>query len=219
MILLDPTDEGAANIKLILLCSEDMSGLKINFSKSEVVVVGKPTGERERIANMLNCKLTSFPISYLRLPVSDKRLQVSDWEFLTGKVGHRVDPWQGLFLASTGRLDLTNSCLSILPMFAMILYMLYKATHVEMDRVRSRLFWEGVGDKRKYHMVDWATVCKAKEFGGLGILDTRNMNIALMLKWIWKLYQGAEGLWVDLLKAKYLGERDFFASENPSKGS
>jgi hypothetical protein len=104
-------------------------------------------------------------------------------------------------------------------MFAMSLYMLYEATHVEMDRVRSRFFWEGVGKKRKYHMVDWAAVCKPKEFGGLGILNTTNMNIALMLKWIWKLYQGAEGLWVDLLKAKYLGERDFFASENPSKGS
>jgi hypothetical protein len=63
---------------LILLCFEDMSGLKINFSKSEVVVVGRPTGERERIANMLNCKLTSFPISYSGLPVSDKRLRVSD---------------------------------------------------------------------------------------------------------------------------------------------
>jgi hypothetical protein len=59
---------------------------------------------------------TTFPISYLGLPVSDKRLRVSDWEFLTGKVGHRVDPWQGLFLASAGRVELTNSCLSGLPM-------------------------------------------------------------------------------------------------------
>jgi hypothetical protein len=65
-------------------------------------------------------------------------------------------------------------------MFAMSLYMLYEATHVEMDRDRSRFFWEGVGEKRKYHMVDWATVCKPKEFGVLGILNTRNVNIALM---------------------------------------
>jgi hypothetical protein len=42
-------------------------------------------------------------------------------------------------------------------------------------------------------MVDWATVCKPKEFGGLGILNTRHMNIAMMLKWIWKLYQNAKG--------------------------
>jgi hypothetical protein len=53
-------------------------------------------------------------------------------------------------------------------MFAMSLYMLFDATHVEMDRVRSHFFWEGVGEKRKYHMVDWATVCKPKEFGAWG---------------------------------------------------
>jgi hypothetical protein len=45
------------------------------------------------------------------------------------------------------------------------------------------------------------------------------MNIALLLKWIWKLYQGAEGLWADLLRAKYLGERDIFAAETPTRGS
>jgi hypothetical protein len=38
---------------------------------------------------------------------------------------------------------------------------------------------------------------------GSGILNTKSMNIALMLKWIWKLYQGAEGLWADLIRAKY----------------
>jgi hypothetical protein len=89
----------------------------------------------------------------------------------------------------------------------------------EFSIVRSRFFWEGVGEKRKYHMVDWATVCKPKEYGGLGVLNTRLMNIAFLLKWIWKLYQGAEGLWVDILKAKYLGDRDIFAHETPQKGS
>jgi hypothetical protein len=29
-------------------------------------------------------------------------------------------------------------------------------------------------------MVDWATVCKSKAFGGLRILNTKLMNIALM---------------------------------------
>jgi hypothetical protein len=60
-------------------------------------------------------------------------------------------------------------------------------------------------------MVDWATVCKPREFGGLGILNTKFVIIALMLKWIWKLYQNAEGLWADLIRAKYLGEDDLFS--------
>jgi hypothetical protein len=45
------------------------------------------------------------------------------------------------------------------------------------------------------------------------------MNIALMLKWIWKLYQGAEGLWADLLRAKYLRGNDLFSPLVPTKGS
>jgi hypothetical protein len=68
-------------------------------------------------------------------------------------------------------------------------------------------------------MVDWATVCKPRECGGLGILNTKHMNIALMLKWIWKLYQNAEGLWADLLRAKYLGDEDLFSPLVPTKGS
>ncbi|KAK1693054.1 hypothetical protein QYE76_009751 [Lolium multiflorum] len=68
-------------------------------------------------------------------------------------------------------------------------------------------------------MVDWATVCKPREFGGLGILNTKFMNIALMLKWIWKIYQNEEGLWADLLRAKYLGDHDLFSPVVPTKGS
>jgi hypothetical protein len=68
-------------------------------------------------------------------------------------------------------------------------------------------------------MVDWATVCKPREFGGLGILNTKVMNIALLLKWIWKIYQDANGLWVDLIRAKYLGNNDLFSPAVPPKGS
>jgi hypothetical protein len=142
-----------------------MSGLKINFDKSEVFVTGVTEEEKHRVADMLNCKLGSLPMKYLGLPMSDRPLRVADWCFLPEQVGHRVDPWQGLFLAAAGRLELTNSYLSSLPMFAMGIYLLHDATHLAMDRPRSRFFWEGVGNKRKYHMVDWATVCKPKEVG------------------------------------------------------
>jgi hypothetical protein len=178
--LIEPTDAGIANLKLILVSFELMSGLKINLSKSEVVVVGSTAVEQERVALLLNCRLGKFPIMYLGLPVSDKTLRASDWEFLTTKVGRRVDPWQGTFLASASRMELTNSCLSSLPMFALSLFMLFDLTHAVFDKVRSRFFWEGVGDKHKYHMVDWATVCLPTTFGGLGILNTRHINIALM---------------------------------------
>jgi hypothetical protein len=125
MVMIEPTDMGIASHKLIFLCFENMFRLKINFDKSEVIVTGVMAREQIRVANMLNCKLGSFPMKYLGLPVSDRLLRGADWSFLPEKVGHRVDPWQGLFLASAGRLELTNSYLSSLPMFAMGIFMLH----------------------------------------------------------------------------------------------
>jgi hypothetical protein len=149
----------------MLLLFEKMSGLKINFDKSEVVVMGIPPDSQRRVANMLNYRLGKFPITYLGQPISDKPLRIADWEFLLELVGHRVDPWQGLFLGEAGCLELTNSCLSSLPLFVMSLYLLHDGTHKGMDRPRARFFWEGVEEKWKYHMVDWVTVCKPKELG------------------------------------------------------
>ena len=51
-----------------------MSGLTINFAKSEVMVLGYSPSEAQRIANRLNCRLGSFPTTYLGLPISDNRL-------------------------------------------------------------------------------------------------------------------------------------------------
>jgi hypothetical protein len=68
-------------------------------------------------------------------------------------------------------------------------------------------------------MVDRDTVCKTREFGGLRILNMKFKKISLMIKWVWKLYHDAEGLWEDLLWDKYLGGKDLFSPLVPSKGS
>ena len=110
-----------------------------------------------------------------------------------------------------------NASLSSLPQFAMGLFLLPEGVHAKMDTPWSRFFWEGSGPKRKYHMVKWAAVSRPKDLAGLGITNTRILNIALMCKWIWKLSQGTTGLWVDLLRAKYFPNGNFF--EGVARGS
>jgi hypothetical protein len=44
--------------------------------------------------------------------------------------------------------------------------------------------------------------------GGLGIVDTKLMNMCLMVKWFWKLHVHEEGLWVDIIRNKYLLSND-----------
>jgi hypothetical protein len=56
------------------MCFEDMSGLKVNYHKSKVILMRKPMGEQQRVANMLNCNLGAVPFMFLGLPILDRRL-------------------------------------------------------------------------------------------------------------------------------------------------
>jgi hypothetical protein len=58
----------------------------INFRKSEVMALGSMDLEKERIANMVNCKQETFAFTYLGLPIFDRAITALDWGPLTCKV-------------------------------------------------------------------------------------------------------------------------------------
>jgi hypothetical protein len=129
-----------ANLKFLLICFELLSGLKINFMKSEAIVTKVSREEQTRVANLLNCKEGSFPFTYLGFPIAHRKLTMLDWEGLVAMVGHRVDPWQGRFMSSAARLTLIKSSLSSLPTHAMGLFLLAEGVHVAFDKVLARFF-------------------------------------------------------------------------------
>jgi hypothetical protein len=59
--MIHPEDIHIANLKLLLICFEKMSGLPINFHKSAVMVLEPNALEEQRIANMLNCEQRTSP--------------------------------------------------------------------------------------------------------------------------------------------------------------
>jgi len=42
-----------------------------------------------------------------------------------------------------------------------------------------------------------------KKNGGIGIKDVRIMNVCLPAKWRWRLLEGENALWKDVLEEKY----------------
>jgi hypothetical protein len=58
----------------------------------------------------------------------------------------------------------------------------------KMDMHRASFLWSGDRNKKKYHLVSWPVVYLPKDLGGLGILDLDVMNISLLSKWLWKLF-------------------------------
>jgi hypothetical protein len=93
----------------------------------------------------------------------------------------------------------------------MALFLLADGTHAGFDKHRNRFFWEGQGTKKKFHWVNWQQICQPKRQGGLGVMNTKAINICLMAKWIWRMLarQDNDLLWLRLIRAKYRTE-DFF---------
>ena len=74
IIMVEGSETDISNLKFLLLCFQQMSGLKINFDKSDVMVMGYSPEDSLSIVNRLNCRLGSFPTTYLGTPFSDSRL-------------------------------------------------------------------------------------------------------------------------------------------------
>ncbi|KAE8798766.1 hypothetical protein D1007_25950 [Hordeum vulgare] len=202
MIMVSGSDSDIANLKFLLLCFEKMSGLKINFDKSEVVVLGYSEDEQHRITDNLNCKLAAFPILYLGMPLAESRILVSGFDPLVGLVASRAEPWCGRFTSKGSKSILISSNLASLPMYMMGIYILPEGVHSAFDKELARFFWHAGNGRPKYHMVKWTDICVPKDRGGWGIPASRRMNVALMLRWVWRILQGDGGLWLQLIEAK-----------------
>jgi hypothetical protein len=140
VICLEIDENSIANTKFLLYYFENMSGLKINYHKSEVMVLGVPVEESARIARMLNCKEGALPMKYLGILVSNKKMYFADLMFVGVKVEKRLPVWQGLHLSSRGKSILMESSLSSLPMYTMGMYLLPKEVHHKIDSSRAKFY-------------------------------------------------------------------------------
>ena len=59
----------AINLKLLLYSFELMTGLKINYMKSEVFLVGGDNDIATLYSNMFGCQVGKLPLKYLGVPV------------------------------------------------------------------------------------------------------------------------------------------------------
>ena len=69
IMFLDNDLEKARNLKCILLCFEMMSGMRINYDKSEIVPLNLDDQDTLEISDSFGCPAGTFPIKYLGIPL------------------------------------------------------------------------------------------------------------------------------------------------------
>ncbi|WVZ88012.1 hypothetical protein U9M48_034574, partial [Paspalum notatum var. saurae] len=167
--------EQAKNMKLILCAFEKLSGLKINFHKSELFCYGEVKDFAEQYSEIFGCD----------------------------HFQKKLSGWKGKILSYGGRLVLINSVLSSLAMFMMSFFEVPKGIIKKLYFYRSTFFWQGDNHKKKCRLAKWKILCLPKDQGGLSIRNLEIHNTCLLSKWLFRLIN-EDGVWQNILKKKYL---------------
>lgn len=126
IICVEDDAETTQNMKIRLYIYGKMSGLKINFDKSELLMTYVDDEKIIMYADLFNCAVGQWPIKYLGVPVAGSRLHVKDWVMLHEKILKKLAGWQCSSLFAGGKLILIDACLSNIPAYAMSMYLIPK---------------------------------------------------------------------------------------------
>jgi hypothetical protein len=78
LLFLEDNLEKADNLKWLLLCFEQMTGMRINFDKSDLLTVRVEESRINEYSKIFCCKKGEFPIKYLGVPLHYTNLRKED---------------------------------------------------------------------------------------------------------------------------------------------
>jgi hypothetical protein len=155
------------------------------MDKSKLMITSAQQERVQQLAAIMGCKAGSFPIQYLGLPLSNRKLAKEHYRELIHMIQNKSANWKASLLSSGERLTLINSTLTPMLIFFMSTFRLPIWAIKEIDKIRRRFLWHGQKEQttaRYMSLVNWKIVTTPKNMGGLGIMDIQIMNQALLTK-------------------------------------
>ncbi|XP_071727606.1 uncharacterized protein [Rutidosis leptorrhynchoides] len=96
--------------------------LKVNLKKSNLYGIGVPKIEVDAMASYINCSAGSSPFTYLGLPIGVPTSNASTWLPIIEKYDKRLSDCKAKSISFDGRLTLTKSVLSSIPLYFFSLF-------------------------------------------------------------------------------------------------
>jgi hypothetical protein len=88
----------AKGLRLVLSAFEKLSGLKINFHRSELFCFGEANNKIKEYIWLFGCKEGAFPFRYLGIPMSPRKLSNGDWRMVEERFKKKLSSWKGKML-------------------------------------------------------------------------------------------------------------------------
>ncbi|XP_072052178.1 uncharacterized protein [Arachis hypogaea] len=180
-----PETETIVNYKRLLWCFELMSGLSINFDKSNLISVNCEQGWIDQACRLLGCQQAALSIRYLGISLGANPRLVRTWKPIIEKVEQKLSLWKAKVLNKAGKLVLIKLVLNSLPIYYLSLYKMPKAVADRIIALQRNFMWCKEDGTSGIPLVKWELVQAPKKAGGLGVGDAVLRNTALLFKWWW----------------------------------
>ena len=204
----------AARMKAILEDYATSIGLKINFQKSTLIPINIDHRRACELAGVFGCSVGSMPFTYLGLPMGTTRPSVLDLMPLVHVVERKTSTALSL-MSSGAKLTLVNSVVTLMLIYAMRTIKIHPKVIEHLDKLRRHCLWAKNSDDgiKNNSLAAWELVCRPKRCGGLGVIDLKTQNAALLLKYLFKFYNHEDVPWVELVWDAYYRNKIPHASE------
>lgn len=100
--------ESLTSLKTVLDDFSSMSGLQLNKRKSSIFIAGVSNEKKSQLLDIWGCPEGVFPVRYLGIPLSPRKLQIREYDSLILKMTNRVQSWCARFRSYAGRLQLVK---------------------------------------------------------------------------------------------------------------
>ena len=116
LIFLSCSPDAVSETKQILELFEHDTGLSINYHKTTFLPIGVPDDIALELATAFGTTVSSFPQTYLGLPLSPQKISVADCLPLISNCDKHLSGWRASLLNRAMRLTLSAAVLSSIPL-------------------------------------------------------------------------------------------------------
>ena len=158
------------------------------------------------------------------------------YQQLLDRIGPRLEGWKTKLLSLAGRHVLAQSVLTSIPplyhmqsallpilggggggggggwcvggggggMWLWVVLLVWLCNQIH--KVVRQFMWGSMNERKRIHLLNWDTIARTREQGGLGIKKVHQMNLAMLVKIGWRLIVETESLWAKVIRGKYIRE-------------
>ena len=148
----------ARHFKFLLAFFEHLSGMKINYHKSDLMTLNLDEDEQNSLAKLFCCNIGSFPIKYLGVPLHYTKLKREHIQPVVDKLIKRIAGWKGRLLSSAGKLTLLKICLASIPIYLLSVVKFPKWAVECINSQMANFLWHDAEGKHKYQLSNWQSL-------------------------------------------------------------